>query len=123
MWLTFLEQENTTRNQYLKAYFVYGNEKDYKKESRQNELEEIGKELNLKNIALTFVPSMTDAETEIALNRINPDVENTFIIYRHRTIIDKFVGLKPTTKNFDLISSTLNKTRSAYFDLPEPDHR
>ncbi|MBI3234629.1 MAG: intradiol ring-cleavage dioxygenase, partial [Bacteroidetes bacterium] len=59
-WLIFLEQESIKRSKYLKAYFVYGNEKDYNKSTRQKELENIGIELNLKNTALTFVPSMTD---------------------------------------------------------------
>ena len=121
-WLTFLEQESETRSKYLKAYFVYGNENNYSKETRQSELEITGKELNLKNIALTFVPSMTDTESEVNLNQINPTVENTFVIYRHRTIIDKFIDLKPTADNFQKISNTLDKTKSEYFNLQEPKH-
>jgi protocatechuate 3,4-dioxygenase, beta subunit len=121
-WLTFLEKESITRNKYLKAYFVYGNEKDYNKDARQKELEKIGEELNLKNIALTFVPSMTDTESEVNLNKINTEVENTFIIYRHRTIIDKFINVKPTVENFNSISNTLDKTKGNYFNLSEPKH-
>lgn len=121
-WLTFLEQESVTRSKYLKAYFVYGNEKNYNKEARQSELEKIGKQLNLKNIALTFVPSMKDTESEVNLNKINPTVENTFIIYRHRTIIDKFINFKATADNFNIISSTLNKTKGEHFNLSEPKH-
>ena len=121
-WLTFLEKESIKRNKYLKAYFVYGNEKDYNKDTRQKELENIGIELNLKNIALTFVPSMKDTESEVNLNKINPNVENTFIIYRHRTIIDKFIDLKPTVENLKKISNTLDKTKSEYFNLQEPIH-
>lgn len=121
-WLTFLEQESVTRSKYLKAYFVYGNEKNYNKDQRQNELENIGLELNLKNVALTFVPSMTDTETEVNLNKINPSVENTFVIYRHRTIIDKFIDIKPTADNFRLIATILDKTKSEYFNLSEPKH-
>lgn len=121
-WLTFLEQESISRSKYLKAYFVYGNEKDYDKNSRQKQLEKIGTELNLKNVALTFVPSMTDIESEVNLNKINPTVENTFVIYRHRTIIDKFINLKATADNYETISSTLNKTKGDYFNLSEPKH-
>lgn len=121
-WLTFLEQESVTRSKYLKAYFVYGNEKGYNKNTRQRELENIGHELNLKNIALTFVPSMDDTKTEVKLNKINPSVENTFVIYRHRTIIDKFIDMKPAEVNFKLITITLDKTKSEYFNLPEPKH-
>ena len=121
-WLTFLEQESVARSKYLKVYFVYGNEKNYIKTQREKELEKVGQELELKNIALTFVPSLTDTESEVNLNKINPTLENTFVIYRHRTIIDKFIDLKPTTDNFKILSNTLDKTKSEYFNLSEPKH-
>ncbi len=121
-WLTFLEQESVQRSKYLKAYFVYGNEKQYNKNTRLKELERIGTELNLKHVALTFVPSLTDTESEVNLNKINPSVENTFVIYRHRTIIDKFIDLSPTAENFKKLSNTLDQTQGEYFNLPEPKH-
>jgi protocatechuate 3,4-dioxygenase, beta subunit len=121
-WLSFLEQESITRSKYLKAYFVYGNEKNYNKDSTQKLLENIGIELGLKNIALTFVPSMKDTESEVNLNKINPAVENTFIIFKHRTIVDKFINFKASAENFSIISSTLNKTKGDYFNLSEPKH-
>ncbi len=65
---------------------------------------------------------MTDTESEVNLNKINPSVENTFIIYRHRTIIGKFIELNPTEENFKKISNTLDKTKSEYFNLQEPKH-
>ncbi len=122
-WLSFLEQESIARSKYLKAYFVYGNEKNYSREKRQKELEEIGKELKLTHLALTYVPSLVDKESEVNLNKINPEVENTFVIYRHRRIIDKYIDLKPTQENFKMISATLDKTQSKYVDLPEPHHQ
>lgn len=121
-WLAFLEQESISRRKYLKAYFVYGNEKNYSPDNRQKELEKIGSELKLKNIALTYVPALSDTTTEVNLNKINPEVENTFVIYRHRTIIDKYIDLKPTVENFSSIKATLDKTKSAYFDLKEKRH-
>ncbi len=121
-WLSFLELESVKRSNYLKVYFVYGNEKNYNKEERQKELENLGKELNIKNSALTFVSSFLDTESEVNLNRINPEVENTFIIYKNRTIIDKFVNINPTKQNFKLISKTLDNTNNQYFNLPEPKH-
>ena len=121
-WLVFLEEQSVNRKKYLKAYFVYGNEKDYDKSKRLNELEKIGIELNLKNVALTFVPSMNDKESEVNLNKINPKVESTFIIYKHRTIIEKFIDLKPSKENFKIISNTLDKTKSDYDNLLEPKH-
>jgi protocatechuate 3,4-dioxygenase, beta subunit len=118
-WLTFLEQQSADRNKYLKAYFVYGNKNGYNKSTRQNELEKIGAELKLQHVALTFVPSFTDTESEAHLNKINPTLENTFVVYKHRSIISKFYELKPTTDNFKLIAATLDKTKNEYFNLPE----
>ena len=119
-WLSFLEKVSVSRNKYLKVYFVYGNENDYQKETIIGALERLGKELNIENMALTFVPSLNDKESEVYLNRINPEVENTIIIYRQRTIIDKFINLNPSEYNFNRINSALDRTQSIYFDLSEP---
>lgn len=121
-WIKFLDEESIKREKYLKAYFVYGNSNNYNKQTRQKELENIGRELKLQKIALTFVPSFDDVESEANLNHINPKAENTFIIYRHRTIVDKYINLKPIQENFNKISEVLDKTRSKYFQLPEPKH-
>jgi protocatechuate 3,4-dioxygenase beta subunit len=122
-WLRYLEQESVKRKKYLKAYFVYGNGRSYSQASRRKELEQIGKELDIKNVALTFVPSFSDKKTNVNLSKINPDVENTFILYRRRNIIDKYIDLKPTSENFKLLSDILDRTKGDYFDLPEPKHR
>ncbi|CAN5450415.1 hypothetical protein BH11BAC3_BH11BAC3_42120 [soil metagenome] len=74
-------------------------------------------ELNLKNIALTFVPSFSDSASDAVLNKINPDVANTFIIYRNSTIIDKFVNINPTPENFSLLAKELDTNKGGYFDL------
>lgn len=121
-WLKQLDNESVIREKYLKAYFVYGNSKNYNKQTRQTELEKIGEELRLQKIALTFVPSFADTESEANLNKINASIENTFIIYRHRTIVEKYVNLKPIEQNFKLIAETLDKTKGNYFDLNEPNH-
>lgn len=119
-WLTFLEAESKRREKYLKVYFVYGNETAYNKSSRKKELESIGNELKLEKVALTFVPSFSDAESEIDLNKINQTTENTFIIYKRSRVIDKFINLKPTKDNMNLITERLDKTINEYFDLPKP---
>lgn len=110
-WLVFLEQQSATRGKYLKVYFVYGKEKEYNKVTREKELEKLGEELQLKNIDLTYVPSFSDTESEINLSQIDPNVENTFIIYRNRTIIGKFINFKPAPDNFELIEAELNKNK------------
>jgi len=118
-WLVFLEQESVKRGKHLKAYFVYGNRNDYDKDERQKTLETIGQELNLKNVALTFVPSMSDSESEVNLNKINSSVGNTIIVFRQRNIIAKFIDLKPSTASFKNISTILDKSTSEYFNLRE----
>lgn len=119
-WLLFLEKESSTRSKYLKVYFVYGNENNYSKAAREKELEQIGAELGLKHTALTFVPSFRDKKTEVYLNRINPEVENTIIMYSHRSIIAKFINSDPVPENFAKLTTLLDKTRNNFFNLPEP---
>lgn len=121
-WLQFLEHESEKRKQYLKVYLVYGSDKNYDKFQRQEQLEKLGNELKIKNTALTFVPSFSDKSTEAHLNKINPNVENTFIIYKHRSIVGKYIDMKPTSENFKMISNSLDRTRGDFFDLPEPRH-
>lgn len=119
-WLTFLDTESQKREEYLKVYFVYGNEKNYDKATRLQELEKLGTELDLKKVALTFVPSFMDKTSEVHLNKINPSVNNTFIIYKRSNIIDKFVDFKPNQENFERISQTLDKSANEYFKLSKP---
>ncbi|WP_373495803.1 intradiol ring-cleavage dioxygenase [Aquiflexum sp.] len=119
LWLTFLEKESKNREKYLKVYFVYGNEKKYNKQDREMVLAKLGKELFLDKVALTFVPSFLDTDSEIDLNKINPDNENTFIIYKRSTIIDKFTDLKANQENFKLLGIRLDQTINEYFDLPK----
>ncbi|HEX4875052.1 MAG TPA: hypothetical protein VFV31_00165 [Chitinophagaceae bacterium] len=116
-WLGFLEKESRKREKYLKVYFVYGNEEGYSKKGREKELEKIGAELKLEKVALTFVPSFTDSESEVDLNKINPAAANTFILYKRGKVIDKFINLEPGPENFDRISRRLNETINEYFYL------
>ncbi|MBO9595385.1 MAG: hypothetical protein J7599_20960 [Niabella sp.] len=121
-WLQFLEQESEKRQKYLKVYFVYGNSKRYNKPERQLQLEKLGHALKIKHTALTFVPSFYDKKTEIHLNKINPDAANTFIIYKHRRIVDKYIDLAPTPENFRTLSNALDRTQGDFFGLAEPMH-
>ncbi|MCH6235562.1 intradiol ring-cleavage dioxygenase [Cognataquiflexum rubidum] len=121
-WLGFLELQSMSRQIYLKAYFVYGNENGYSKSKRANELETIGRELNLQRTALTFVPSFSDSKREANLNKINPETGNTFIIYKNRRIVDKYLDLKANSKNFALISNSLDRSRGDFFDLDGMPH-
>ncbi len=121
-WLLFLESETVKRGHRLKVYFVYGNEKNYSPANRYKELETIGRELGLKNCALTFVPSLNDQQSEVALNRVDTGMENTFILYRQRIITGKFINLKATATSFDSITTALNRAGSQYSPLNELKH-
>jgi protocatechuate 3,4-dioxygenase, beta subunit len=116
-WLVFLEQLSIKRGKYLKAYFVYGNNNNYQAAKRQKELEAIGNELHLTQMALTWVPSFTDEKTEINLSRINPDAENTIIVYKNRTIINKYINIRPAEENFSQVAQFLEHTRGSYADM------
>jgi len=118
-WLAFLEMESEKREKYLKVYFVYANEKGYSKLDRDTELAKLGNELKLEKIALTFVPTFSDNQSEIDLNKINQEVENTIIVYKRSRIVDKFINLKPTQDNFNLINKRLDQTINEYFALPK----
>ncbi|GAB4028774.1 hypothetical protein GCM10028773_63670 [Spirosoma koreense] len=57
------------------------------------------------------------------LNKINPTVGSTLIVYQHTTIIDTFIDLKPTATNFNMILRLLDNSRSPYEMLGESRHR
>ncbi|MCB9080920.1 MAG: intradiol ring-cleavage dioxygenase [Lewinellaceae bacterium] len=119
-WLSFLEEESIARGKFLKVYFVYGNEKNYSPNRRQNELETIGRELGLKCLALTYIPALSDRKSEVYLTKINPDQANTFIIYSNISIVEKLISIQPTPENFQRIRSILEQTQSNYLDLSRP---
>lgn len=115
-WLLYLERESRERSNRLKAYLIYGKESDYSVEGRNKTLSELGQELKLKHVALTFVPSFNDEKSEIFKSKINSALKNTLIIYRHRNIVGKFINLPPSETSFAKIQNLLEETMSPYFD-------
>lgn len=116
-WLRFLEDESVRREKYLKVYFVYGDPSNYSEANSKKLLENLGHDLQLKKVALTFVPSFTDKDSKIYLNNINPTVDNSFIIYKRSRIIGKYINLQPTKDNFALIKNCLDESINEYFYL------
>jgi protocatechuate 3,4-dioxygenase beta subunit len=116
-WLVFLDKESEKREKYLKVYFVYGNEANYDKNKRMEELEKLGTELGLKELALTFVPSFKDRTSDLYFNEINPDLKNTIVIYKRSKIINKFINLKANKQNFNKITKYLSNSENEYFKL------
>jgi protocatechuate 3,4-dioxygenase beta subunit len=45
---------------------------------------------------LTYVPSFSDEESEIHLNKLLDLKGNVFVVYKQRVITDKFIDIQPT---------------------------
>ncbi len=110
------------KEKYLKVYFVYGNEKGYDKGNRRKELEQLGKSLGIEQLALCFVPSFSDTASEANLNKIDPSVKNTFILYKNRRIVGKKINLSASEKNFAVIVNMLNSGNPDLFNLKSLPH-
>lgn len=97
-WLGLLEKRSLAEGGNLKVYLV--------KETRGNPeaiiamLEQMARELDIRELTLTVVPDFADAASEVNLNRIDPAAANTFIVYQNRVVIDKYTNLSPTRGNF-----------------------
>lgn len=106
-WLQFFEQESEVRKPYLKVYFVYANDAGYDAAKRETELSALGKELNIRHLALTYVPSYADAESEMMLNKLDPVDQQVMVIYKSRVIMGKYGPLAPGEENFTKIRSVI----------------
>jgi protocatechuate 3,4-dioxygenase, beta subunit len=118
-WLRFFETESAARPDRLKVYLVLGDPAESSKDARVRRLESIGRELDLKHVALTFVPSFTDKPSDVVLNRIDPSAGTTMVVYRRSRVIDSAVDLKPSEANFARVRDVLARTRNEYFDIPK----
>lgn len=116
-WLTFFEAESIRRGKYLKVYFIYGKADPQEPTKPNATLAALGAELNIRHVALTYVPSFQDEESDVVHNKINPEAESTFILFKRRNIFDKYINLKPTEAHFEQISNRLDASKNAYFEL------
>ncbi|MBK9255220.1 MAG: intradiol ring-cleavage dioxygenase [Saprospiraceae bacterium] len=117
-WLKFLEAESAQRKKYLKVYVVFNLKNPTSEKKIIQQIEDLGKTLDLKYTALTIVPSWDDTHSEVHFNKINPKVKNTVIIYKHRSIVDKFINLKYVDESLAQIKKSLD-FGIEWFDLPE----
>jgi protocatechuate 3,4-dioxygenase beta subunit len=116
-WLVFLESQGALDQEYLKVYFVYANQADYNKATSEKLLNDLGNELSIKYVALTYLPSFLDKESGIYLNKINPSAKSTFFVYKRSNLRAKFVNLKPTQQNFERLKEALAASRNQFFAL------
>lgn len=112
-WLSFLEKQSIQRGKYLKVYFVYANSEQA---AAIKKLEELGNSLHLERIALTWVSSFSDRKSEVYLNKIPATARNSIVIYKNRSITERYVDLPATEDNFRILADHLDKTRSPYFE-------
>ena len=118
-WLVFFEEESKRRAPHLKVYLIYSSDGHREKVERDSILKNLGLKLDLMHIALTHVADFDDKVSEVYLNKINPEVRNTLIIYRQRGIVDKYIDLQANKSNFQKISDALDQTLSPFFAYPE----
>jgi protocatechuate 3,4-dioxygenase, beta subunit len=103
-WITFLEKESKMSGSRLKCYFTCEDKNVHEPASK---LENLGRTLNVQHVALTYVPSFDDEESEVKYININPAVKNTFIIYRNHRIIGNYSNLEPTDENFERVQGLI----------------
>lgn len=101
-WLVLLENLSKQQGERLKVYLIC--ETGGQPELMQRKIEQLGQELNLQAIALTWVPTFGDKTSEVYLNRIDAGDVNTFIVYKNRIIIETYTNLVPTTANFQKLT-------------------
>lgn len=90
-WLEELSLKSGEKN--FKAYLIYSNAKALGKEQTEARLSALGRKLDVQQMALTYVPALDDKASHAALNQINPETRNTFIVYVNRKVAGKFVNL------------------------------
>jgi protocatechuate 3,4-dioxygenase beta subunit len=79
------------------------------------------------SIDLVWIPhikvSITNTATEVFFNKINPDVENTFIVYQQGEIIDKYVNLSPTPDKYKRKVRSVENTMKEFLNIKAPRHQ
>jgi len=109
-WVTWLEELSTQRGEKnFKAYLIYTNPASLSREQLETKMSAFGQRLNLRKVAVTYVPSATDKATDTHLNKINPATESTFIVYLNRKVVDKFVNLEFTEQNRVLLRRAVER--------------
>jgi protocatechuate 3,4-dioxygenase beta subunit len=114
-----LEEESIVRkSEKFKAYLVYTNPTGLSTKQLETKLKQFTDRLSLKHVAVTYVPSVDDKETEMNLNNINGNTSNTLIVYNKRLVFDKFINFLPTEKNFRLLFNSVTAAGKSNLTLP-----
>ena len=101
--LLYLEAQYLTKNAgQWKTFVIYMNPKHESTELLKQKLTDYAQKLELKNVALTFIHSPTDAETA-GVYAINPKMKNTIFGYKKRVLTKKLVDFNANTENFSTL--------------------
>lgn len=92
-WLTFLESESRQRNGELKVFLIDGDAEGLTHARRSARLTELANRLELKEVALTLVPSLTDVGSKVSRLQLDPSVATTLMVYRNSNVIGNFSHL------------------------------
>lgn len=106
-WLENLSDELGAKN--FKAYLIYTNPNKQNAAEMETKLAALGEKLNIKHIALTYVPAADDRKSSVYLNQINSQTRNTVIVYNNRHVADKFVNLAFTEQNQNLLKAAVER--------------
>ncbi len=114
-----LEHESIKRKaERFKAYLIYTNPTKLAAKELESKLQKFANSLSIRNMAITYVPSIDDRKTEMNLNNINPNTKSTIIVYNSRKVFDKFIDFTPTEKNFNLLFSSIDEAGKSKANLP-----
>ncbi len=121
-WLLFLDSLALQWQGKLKVYLIAATGNAQSKQDHISTMQEMGQRLGLRSVALTVVPSFDDLDSEVYLNRISPEAENTFVVFRNRRIIQTWANLKPGEEAFTAIGQLLQQRAGNFFGLPGLPH-
>lgn len=97
----------------LRVFVIYMNPAGAKQGDVENKLMQWTNDQMLEKVAVTYVPSPFDEETcKVYDINSSPGVTNTVFLYHKRTIIDKYINMKFTDKDINIILEKL-QTASA----------
>ncbi len=108
-WLIFLEKLSHEKLDQLKVYLIVEAGDD--RAATVQRLEKLGRELDIRRLALTVVPSFGDEGSDVVLYGLDsPDgleARTTFIVYKGRVVIDKYENLEPVEADFQKLTRKL----------------
>ncbi len=118
VWLSFFEELSQKQNKHLKVYLVFSGDNSV----LRKQLVQLGQELDIKNVAITTVPSFDHKKSDVFRNKLSLTDKSTLILYKRSIVTGKYLNPEPTEQIFEEIKRTLQEGESPYFFLPQPKH-